>query len=60
MHVDYAREFYYRLKNGKNSDPASDYKIMLRLAMDDLVDFAHEIGDEKIKSRCETMQKSSG
>ena len=60
MHIDYVREQYHTLKNPKHMDPFSDIEFLCQLCTDEFVDHAKEIGDQKIKSICETMQESSG
>lgn len=60
MHKDYAIEVYNSLKNPKYVESASDLAILKALCTDEIVDFAKDLGDEKISSICSTMQESFG
>lgn len=59
MHKDFAREFFYKAKHSPTGEK-SDAWIMKMLSLDEFVDFAKDLGDEKIASICETMQQSYG
>jgi len=61
MHVDYAREIYYKSKNPEYTDKVSDFNIIKNFCFDkSFIDFAYKTGDEKIRHICEDMRTSAG
>lgn len=59
MHIEYAKESYDRQKNQKHVLPMSDLTILKHLAMDQVLDLAENVGDDKTKSIAQTMKETA-
>ncbi|HUU87125.1 MAG TPA: hypothetical protein VMX17_05155 [Candidatus Glassbacteria bacterium] len=60
MHIDIVKEFYYNKKYQQIVEQLDDFSIIKLLAIDEIVDLAFDVGDEKTRSIAKTMKDSVG